>query len=184
MAYRTERIIKANYTINRSSRKTVALVVHQDNRVEIRCPFNYSRSKIEKFLEEKSDWIRQKQMQNDYRISVPALINTKKSQIESYKQQIKSRIACVLDGYDGPLPEKWIFRRQKTRWGSCSSKRQISINLHAVFLPDDLFKYLIMHEISHLVHMNHGKEFWIYMEKYVPGAKDYRKKLNMFRLPD
>jgi predicted metal-dependent hydrolase len=175
---------KIEFFVSRSRRKTVALVVHQNNLVEVRCPVKFSNSRIESFVKDKYVWIKQKQQQNNLRIIVPQLQNINNEQLKVFKRQLQSRIDRILAGYEGPLPEKWLFRRQKSRWGSCSSKCQISINLHAVFLPDDLLKYLIMHELAHLVHMNHGIDFWSYLAKILPDAKEYRKKLNLYRLPD
>jgi predicted metal-dependent hydrolase len=47
-----------------------------------------------------------------------------------------------------------------TRWGSCSSKNSISLNYRLVFLPKELCDYVILHELVHTVHKNHGREFW------------------------
>lgn len=52
------------------------------------------------------------------------------------------------------------FRRQKSRWGSCTAKGSLSLNTCLVFLPAELARLVIMHELAHTKHMNHGQGFW------------------------
>lgn len=78
-----------------------------------------------------------------------------------------------------PLPNKISIKNQKTRWGSCSSLKNINLNWKLAFLPTDLCTYVIIHELCHLVHMNHSVKFWNCVEKYIP---DY--KLRIYRLRD
>jgi predicted metal-dependent hydrolase len=51
-------------------------------------------------------------------------------------------------------------RAQKTRWGSCSARRHISLNRHLLFLPPPLVRYLFVHELCHTVHLNHSRHYW------------------------
>lgn len=52
------------------------------------------------------------------------------------------------------------FRRQKSRWGSCTARGALSLNTCLVFIPEDLARFVIMHELAHTKHMNHGQGFW------------------------
>jgi len=52
------------------------------------------------------------------------------------------------------------IRSQKTRWGSCSSRGNISLNDQLLFLPADVVEYLMIHELCHTRHLNHSKAFW------------------------
>lgn len=52
------------------------------------------------------------------------------------------------------------FRRQKSRWGSCTAKGALSLNTCLVFLPPELARHIILHELAHTKHLNHGQEFW------------------------
>ena len=67
---------------------------------------------------------------------------------------------------------------QKTRWGSCSSKHNINLNWHLIFLREDLIDYLLVHELMHLHEMNHSVRFWNWVEKYCPNYEKLDKELN------
>ena len=67
---------------------------------------------------------------------------------------------------------KACIRAQKTRWGSCSARRVINLNRNLLFLPPPLVRYLFVHELSHIRHMNHSSQFWQLVSKYEP---DYRR---------
>jgi predicted metal-dependent hydrolase len=66
---------------------------------------------------------------------------------------------------------KASVRVQKTRWGSCSSEKNISLNCKLLFLSPEQVRYLFIHELSHTRHMNHSKDFWTLVEKLEPDYK-------------
>lgn len=72
------------------------------------------------------------------------------------------------------------FRKTKSQWGSCSHKNAISLNSYLLLLPKDLREYIIVHELSHIVHKNHSKEFWMHVSKYYPEYKEARVRLKEF----
>ena len=70
----------------------------------------------------------------------------------------------------------------KTRWGSCSAKKNLNFSLHIMRLPEDLRNYLILHELTHTVVPNHGREFWQRLRHCLPYAKVLDKKLNSYHI--
>ncbi len=75
-----------------------------------------------------------------------------------------------------------FVRCQKTKWGSCSGADNINLNARLVELPQHLIDYVILHELVHLKHKNHGKEFWEELDKFVGNAKALAKELKQYKL--
>jgi predicted metal-dependent hydrolase len=72
---------------------------------------------------------------------------------------------------------KLSIRNQKTRWGSCSREKTISLNYKLLFLPEELVKHIIIHELCHTVHLNHSERFWRLVTKYDPLCEEHRRLL-------
>lgn len=71
----------------------------------------------------------------------------------------------------GLLYSKLSIRSQKTIWGSCNSKGNISINYKVIFLERELCEYILVHELSHLVYMDHSFKFWQLVQNFIPDYK-------------
>jgi predicted metal-dependent hydrolase len=72
---------------------------------------------------------------------------------------------------------KISFRQQKTRWGSCSAKNNISLNIKLVLLPVEIMDYVILHELVHTRIHNHSNKFWTELDKYVKNSKAISRQL-------
>lgn len=72
------------------------------------------------------------------------------------------------------------LKEQKSRWGSCSSKDNLNLNWRLVHYPPAVIDYVIIHELAHLVHPNHSRSFWQYVEAHCPEFKQHRKYLKKF----
>ncbi|MEA3442918.1 MAG: M48 family metallopeptidase, partial [Chloroflexota bacterium] len=70
-----------------------------------------------------------------------------------------------------------IIRGQKTRWGSCSHKGNLSFNWKLIMAPEPVIDYVIIHELTHLKEMNHTKRFWELVAEYCPRWCEHKKWL-------
>lgn len=66
------------------------------------------------------------------------------------------------------------IKDQKSRWGSCSSRGSLNFNWRILMAPESVCDYVLIHELCHLTHMNHSKEFWQMVERYCPEYKQYK----------
>ena len=81
-------------------------------------------------------------------------------------------------GFELALPCRRIsVRGQKTRWASCSSQKDISLNYKLLFLPRPLVHYVLVHELCHTVHMNHSDQFWALVAEKLPDYKCWVSEL-------
>ena len=73
------------------------------------------------------------------------------------------------------------IRAQKTRWGSCTAKGRVSLNYTIAFLPWELCRLVMLHELCHTVELNHSGRFWALLETFVPGCRELDARLNSAR---
>lgn len=69
------------------------------------------------------------------------------------------------------------IRTQKTRWGSCSSQKNINLNSKLLFMPEEVVKYVIIHELCHTVEMNHSSRFWTLVEECDQNYQRHKDQL-------
>lgn len=92
------------------------------------------------------------------------------------KEYIASR-AYKLARENNFVVNKISIRGQKTRWGSCSSKHNLSFNFKLMQFRHDVIDYVIFHELCHIIEMNHSKAFWSLLRKFCPNYKSLKKEL-------
>lgn len=77
----------------------------------------------------------------------------------------------------GLAPEEYKIKKIKYAWGTCSSRKVITINQNLMMYSRKAIEYVVLHEICHLKYMNHSKEFWNMVEKYMKDYKEVRSRL-------
>jgi len=97
--------------------------------------------------------------------------------------QKKSKVILVTDlqrlaDMTGLAFNKVSIRGQKTRWGSCSSKGNISLNYCILLLPKEFGEYVLIHELCHLKEFNHSRRFWALVKQFVPNYSSIDKSIN------
>jgi predicted metal-dependent hydrolase len=76
-------------------------------------------------------------------------------------------------------PKKIIVRSYKRRWGSCSYKKDISYNWKLIMAPEKIIHYVVIHELCHLIHFNHSRDFWKSVGKILPDYKSSKEWLKL-----
>ena len=110
-------------------------------------------------------------------ISSPEVLRLR-AEAEGYLPQRLSE----LSRQTGLEYNKVRIKHNVSNWGSCSSKKNIILNLNIMRLPPELQDYVMLHELCHLRHMNHGPEFHALLESLCPGHREKQRRLKEFKL--
>lgn len=170
------------YKITKSKGSSVRLSIARDGSIKVSKPWFISQGMIKKFLFKKSDWILDKFKNFVKEDFLEFYIKDKKKYQENKKNSlefIKSRLEVLNNNYNFSF-NKINIRNQKTRWGSCSKKGNLSFNYKIMFLPLSLADYVIIHELCHLKEFNHSSKFWHLVAINCPDFKKRRRELRNF----
>jgi len=130
-------------------------------------------------IEKHKDWIGSKKMMIDRALSrsTTKTINTR--QITDFRNLVKENLE-IFSSELGVEYNNIIYRTMKTKWGSCSSKRNITVNQLMTYLPDKLIEYVLFHELSHLVERKHNERFWELISTRFPNYQESEKDLLVY----
>ncbi len=164
------------YKIKESKRaKHLRLNIYFDGSITLTKPLGVSDRAVFEFIKEKKDWI-EKTLLGFNRSGNKDLLNTDRSHYLEYKERARKVIMDKLLHWSEVCNVKYnkvFIRRQRTLWGSCSSKKNLNFNYKLIFLPEELVDYVIIHELCHTKELNHSKNFWKLVSDIIP---DYREK--------
>ena len=97
------------------------------------------------------------------------------------KAELPGRLAALAAEH-GFVYNKLTIKNNVSNWGSCSSKGNINLNLRLVTLPQELQDYVMLHELCHLKHMNHGPKFHELLETVYPGHRELARRLKEYKI--
>ena len=167
--------------IRRSGRKTLSVEVKSSELLIVRAPLKATGADIQRFLNDKRDWIntaleklrlREAEEAADPPLTVEemrALVNRAKADLPARVRFYASRMGVSVD--------RITIRFQKTRWGSCSSKGNLNLNALLMLCPDIIRDYVVVHELAHRIEMNHSPRFWSIVQSVQPDYKIRKKWL-------
>jgi len=175
--------VEINYRVVKKPIKNLYMEIKEDF-VEIRCNRFVPRFHIEKFILKHAEHIIHKLSQKEFFYLFGVKYDKNGLDVrEVFKEKLPPVVLHYVKIYSQKMnlhPSGISFRFNKTRWGSCSPKNSLSFNYYLAQLPKDLIEYVVVHELAHIKHKNHSKNFWDEVEKYLPDVKEKRKKLREF----
>lgn len=157
------------YEIIYSKIKNVYIQI-KEGMVIVKAPRKVSKKEIEKIIKQKSEWI-QKALEKEINKQEKQPLYTK----EEFKKIIEKNVNELVQ-LTGLKPNKITIKQIKYAWGSCSSKKNITLNLELIKYSQEAIRYVILHELCHIKYMNHSKDFWNLVEKYMPNYKQVKKE--------
>lgn len=157
------------YEIKYSKVKNIYIQI-KEGKVIVKAPKRVSKKEIQKIIEQKSEWI-QKTLEKESKKQEKQPLYTK----EEFKSIIEKNVNELIK-QTGLMPNKITIKQIKYAWGSCSSKKNITLNLELIKYSRQAIRYVILHELCHIKYMNHSKDFWNLVEKYMPNYKQVKKE--------
>lgn len=170
--------MNTTYELIRSDRKTIALEITRDGRVLIRAPKRMPRKDIDAFFAKHQDWLRKQLM---------------KQQLwqDAHQEPTEQEQAAWIARANAILPERVAHYAKlmglqpagititgaRTRFGSCSPKNRLCFSWRLMRYPEAAIDYVVVHELAHIVHRNHGPDFHALVERILPDQAQRRALL-------
>lgn len=172
------------YRFVRSSRKTLSVEIGPKG-LTVKAPFSASRRDVEAFLRKRPHWVlahydamQEKMEKLSQQNGNSHLSESQKEALEKrYRNLARECITKRASYYAAQLGVTYSSIRiaeQKTRWGSCSSRGTLSFHWRLVLAPPAVMDYVVVHEVCHLIHMDHSPDFWAEVESLMPDYKVYK----------
>jgi len=121
------------------------------------------------------------------RVQVPNRVRKREQYVgravqEWFRAAAAAQLPARIDHYAalvGVAPRAIKVRRYKARWGSCSSRGELAFNWLIMAAPTTIADYVVVHELCHLLHLNHGEQFWATVERAMPDYRQHRQWLRV-----
>ena len=166
------------YSIVFSKRKTLSLQVKADGTVTVRAPVGTKQKIIEDFVDKNSAWLEKTKKKM---LSKQELFREASSEEErELRKKAKAVLPEKISRYSsliGVMPTRITITGARTRFGSCSGKNSISFSFYLMRFPEEAIDYVVVHELCHIKHHDHSKEFYKEIEKILPDYKQREKLL-------
>ena len=171
------------YTLIRSRRKSISLSINSEGSITVKAPNRMPEFLIQQFVSSKAIWIEKQLSRFRATKDLYPIPDLNESDIAIIKEEFKKDILIHIDELSKQMnvrPNAIRLTSARSRWGSCSSKRNININWRLALLPNNLSRYVIVHELAHLRHMNHSPRFWRFVQAHDTEYKTHRKDLKNY----
>ncbi len=165
------------YKVIYSSRKTLGITI-KDEEVIVRAPHKTALDYIDKVVKSHEKWIVSKlELQRKRSLLRPKLVD---SDINRLKAEAKTYFKGVCEKYSKIMGVNYgriTITSAKKRFGSCNAKGNICFSYRLMLYPEAAREYVVIHELAHLIELNHSSRFYAIVEKYMPDYKQRRKLL-------
>lgn len=168
-----------DYRVIRSARRTVAIEVTREAEVIVRAPFNMRADDISRFVEEHEKWIMAQLIKQRRRAEIrPEPTDDEKDIYIKMAEDYFPRITEYYANIMGLEPAGIKITGAKKRFGSCNANNVICFSWRLMQYPEKAIDYVVVHELAHIKHKNHGKEFYECIEDVMP---DYKERVKILK---
>ena len=169
------------YDVVRSARRTVSLEIRPDGSLLVRAPARMRDGDIRAFVASRRDWVEKHR----------AAVTRRREALSQAQPFRREELAALRAAAETTLPQRAAYyaplvgvrygrvtiRCQRTRWGSCSGKGNLSFNCLLMLAPERVRDYVVVHELCHRKHMDHSPRFWAEVERLMPDWRESRRWL-------
>jgi len=159
--------------------KRLNISINPPARIRVAIPKGVTLQKAVDFLQNKEIWIKKT-------INKIQTCSLQKNEYENIDKKYATNYLLTrldeLARMHGFIYNKSTIRNQKTRWGSCSSKNNINLNVQLINLPHQLIDYVILHELTHTIVKNHSVLFWDTLGTFLENPRNLDKQLKLYYL--
>lgn len=167
------------YTVLRSRRRTMALQVTREAQVVVRAPLHAAEADIRRFVQAHEDWLSRQLARQRERLSAHPPRSPKEQ--EALRQQAKAQLPDMVRHWAqemGVTPTGVKITSARTRFGSCSGKNSLCFSLYLMEYPPEAIEAVVVHELAHIRHKNHGSDFYTLVRQYLP---DYDARIKLLK---
>lgn len=167
------------YTVIRSRRRTLALQVTKDAKIVVRAPLQAGRAEIARFVTAHEAWLQKHLIRQQQRLSQHPP-RTPQEQ-EMLRRQAKETLPPMVEKWAkamGLQPAGVKITSARTRFGSCSGKNSLCFSLYLMEYPVEAVEAVVVHELAHIRHKNHGAEFYALVRQFMP---DYDARIQALK---
>ena len=168
------------YTVIRSDRCTMALEVKPTLEVVVRVPRRCPAATVEAFVVSHEEWITKAMVTMERRRQAAAARQVTPEQEQELRRRAAEEIPRRVEHYSrlmGLTPTGVRITGAEKRFGSCSAKNSLCFSWRLMQYPEEAIDYVVVHELAHLVHRNHGSEFHALVASILPDHKQRRDLL-------
>lgn len=165
-----------DYILVRSRRKTVAIAFDRDGNLVVRAPLRLGKDKIEALLAAKAELIethRKKRAEYE-KNRLPEPTQAEQTALIAEAKRILPQLVDKYSTRMGVRPVGIRVTSARTRWGSCSAKGSICFSWRLMRMDPQFIEYVVVHELAHLVELNHSPRFWAVVRSVLPDYEQRR----------
>jgi hypothetical protein len=173
------------YLLTRKRVKNINLRIDGQGQVKVSAPYRVPAAYLDAFVQSKAGFIRKARERMAKREGErPTNVTGKQEKEEAAKILLPlcREIYPIVEAYGIAYPVITL-RRMTSRWGSCQpTKGRITLNTRLTEVPQSAAEYVVLHEFAHFIHPNHSRQFYGFIETYMPDWKERKKGLERINL--
>lgn len=162
------------YQIIYSRRRTLSLQVTRDGGAVVRAPYGTPKRRIEEFVDQHRDWLAAHlARRREWLDAHPEPGPEEEQRLRALARETLPRRVAYYAPLMGVKPTGLKITSARSRFGSCSGTNSICFSWRLMAYPPEAVDYVVVHELAHIIHKNHGPEFYRCIEKMLP---DWRRR--------